>query len=129
MLLDLLANLPDPGETAALREILLMCPGKDATLEEIKEACHEKQFHTAYWRGLTPCGDIPERVLCPNEVHLTNKWYVQYSRFHATRLEQNTWMLNDLPITSSLQSSLEREQGTAEWSAYLVHMWDKPAFS
>ena len=84
-----------------------MCPGKDATLEEIKEACHEKQFHTAYWRGITPGTDIPERVLCPDEVYLINKWYLQYCRFHARRLEQNTWKLNDLPIGSSLQPSLE----------------------
>ena len=105
--LDLLANLADPGETAALREIRLMCPGKDATLEEVKEACHEKQFHTTYWRGITPDTDILERVLCPGVVYLIFDWYLQYGRCHARRPEQNTWMLNDLPIGSSLQPPLE----------------------
>ena len=37
--LDLQTKLPDPGEVAALLEMRSMCLGKDASKEEIGEAC------------------------------------------------------------------------------------------
>ena len=46
--LDLQVKLPDPGETAALMEMRKMCPGKPATLEEIKEISRETPFQTPF---------------------------------------------------------------------------------
>ena len=101
MFLDLHAKLPDPGEIAALREIRLLRPGKDVTLDEIKEACREVSFRT-------PDTDIPGRLLCPAEVSLINVCYLQYCSIRARRLEQKLWMLNDLP-TAEVGRNLETE--------------------
>ena len=53
MFLDLQVKLPDPGEAAALVEMRKMCPGKAATLEEIKVSCRQADFRTPYWKGKT----------------------------------------------------------------------------
>ena len=41
--MDLQVKLPEPGEATALVEMRKMCPGKPATLEEIKEISRETQ--------------------------------------------------------------------------------------
>ena len=51
--LDLQMKLPIPGVSVALREMESMCPGKAATLEEIKVSCREAEFRTPYWKGKT----------------------------------------------------------------------------
>ena len=61
--LDLQVKLPDPVEAAALVEMRKMCPGKPATLEEIKEISRETPFQTPFWKGNTTDTNIPERSL------------------------------------------------------------------
>ena len=61
-------KLPDPGELAALAEMRKMCPGKAATLEDIKEACLETPFYTPFFQGRTTDTDVLERTMEPVEV-------------------------------------------------------------
>ena len=75
-LLDVQVKLSDPGETAALAEMLRMCPGETATLEDIEKACRETPFRTPFWKGRTIQTDIPERFLTPAEVQVINNTYM-----------------------------------------------------
>ena len=89
--LDLQVKLPDPGEIAALMEMRKMCPGKPATLEEIKEISQETPFQTPFWKGNTTDTNIPERPLSPAEVDVINRKYLELkATFDAMRARQST---------------------------------------
>ena len=75
-LLDLQEKLPDLGESAALVEMRRMCPGKQATLEEIEEACRATPFLTPFWKGRAVQTDIPECALSLAEVDVINRKYM-----------------------------------------------------
>ena len=86
--LDVQVKLSDHGETAALAEMLRMCPGETATLEDIEKACRETPFRTPFWKGKTADTDIPERVLSPAEVDVINRKYLE---LNAAFLEKAAW--------------------------------------
>ena len=89
--MDLQVKLPDPGETAALVEMRMMCLGKLATLEEIEEISRGTPFHAPFWKGMTAQTDIPERVLSPEEVDVINRKYLELNaEFDAKRRSQDT---------------------------------------
>ena len=80
----------DQDKATALAQMAMMCPGKPATLVEIKEICQETTFYSPFCPGKTDATNMDAQPLDADEVHVINTKYIALkAAFDAERANQN----------------------------------------
>ena len=80
----------DQDKATVLAQMAMMCPGKPATLVEIKEICQETTFYSPFCPGKTDATNMDAQPLDADEVHVINTKYIALkAAFDAERANQN----------------------------------------